>query len=124
MNADIAQTSIVKARFPGSANECTDASPSTPERVMNEPYSTSAYAISVMPMFVLMRPPVLRCVSIVCTAPTVTSHGSKLAFSTGSHAQKPPQPSVSYAQKPPSMTPKPSTIAAPSVHGNDVTTHP
>src|SRR5207249_421873 len=117
-------TSIVNARLPGSANEWTDASPSTPERVRNEPYSTSAYASSVIAMFVLMSPPVRFCVSMVCEAATVISHGSRLAFSTGSHAQYPPQPSVSYAQKPPSMTPNPSTIAAPSVHGIEVTTQP
>src|SRR4051812_50113206 len=38
-----------------------------------------------------------------CSAAVAVSHGSSDAFSTGSHAQYPPQPRTSYAHQPPSM---------------------
>src|SRR5256885_6568023 len=59
-----------------------------PPRSTLFPYTTLfRSASSVIAMLVLTRPPVRFCVSIVCEAATVISHGSKLAFSTGSHAQ-------------------------------------
>ncbi len=41
----------------------------------------------------------------LCKNAVAVNHGIRPAFSTGSHAQYPPQPSSSYAQRPPRMRP-------------------
>ena len=50
-----------------------------------------------------------------CRKAVPTSQGMRLAFSTGSHAQYPPQPSSLYAHAPPSRMPTPLKNQANSV---------
>ena len=51
-------------------------------------------------------------------AATSVIHGTSEAFSTGSHAQKPPKLRASYAHAPPMRIPVPSTITPKKVHGS------
>ena len=49
--------------------------------------------------------PRFSCTMIECRNAVLTSHGNSDAFSTGSHAQYPPQPSSTYAHHIPSTIP-------------------
>ncbi|OQA05627.1 MAG: hypothetical protein BWY67_02102 [Bacteroidetes bacterium ADurb.Bin397] len=62
----------------------------------------SKLLIKVLPFFLWM--------SITCAAPTRVSHGTNDAFSTGSHAQKPPKLNASYAHAAPINIPVPKVI--------------
>ena len=115
-------TSSVKLKRPGSTNECTEASPSTPLRVRNVEYSTNTKARMARMKLVIIRPLVRRCVIMVWISATEISHGMSEAFSTGSQPHQPPQPRVSYAQKPPSEIPSPSTIEPPTTQGRELVT--
>jgi hypothetical protein len=52
------------------------------------------------------------------------NHGTSDAFSTGSHAQKPPKVSDSYAQAAPIIMPSPRMAAENNAHGIAAFVHP
>ena len=53
----------------------------------------------------------------VCMPAAKISHGTKDAFSTGSHAQKPPKLKASYAHAPPIKMPVPKIMSANKLQG-------
>src|SRR6478735_12061573 len=85
------------------ANECTLEI--TPLRVMNVPKIESRNADTTSVTFHLRSIPRFSCTMIECRKAVFTSHGSSEAFSTGSHAQYPPQPSSTYAHHMPRTIP-------------------
>src|SRR5690606_37530657 len=62
-------------------------------------------------------------ISIKWPAPTKVSQGTNEAFSTGSHAQKPPKLRASYAQAPPIRMPRPKMPIPKKVHGRAGSIH-
>ncbi len=80
--------------------ECTELK--TPERVMNVPRMVSRYVAIIKITVQPLRTPLRSTSSAEWTAAVAVSQGRNEAFSTGSHAQYPPQPSTSYAHQPPS----------------------
>src|ERR1700704_3100010 len=77
----------------------------TPLRVMNVPNIESRNAETTRVTFHLRSIPRFSCTMIECRNAVFTSHGSSEAFSTGSHAQYPPQPSSTYAHHIPMSSP-------------------
>src|SRR4030081_4096788 len=77
----------------------------TPLRGMNVPKIESRNADTTSVTFHLRSIPRFSCTMIECRNAVFTSHGSSDAFSTGSHAQYPPQPSSTYAHHIPSTNP-------------------
>ncbi|MNX64527.1 hypothetical protein D3C86_955550 [compost metagenome] len=67
--------------------------------------------------------PVFLKAIITCTPAIKVNQGMIEAFSTGSHAQKPPKFSASYAQKEPMIIPVPNIITANNAHGIAGLTH-
>ena len=78
---------------PDSVKECTEAS--TPERVRNVPRIVSENVAITSDRFHTRSIPRRSCTIAECRYAVPVSHGRNEAFSTGSHAQYPPQPSVS-----------------------------
>ncbi len=74
-----------------AANECTLVS--TPERTRNVPSSDSAKAAIASNKVQLAKLPRFSVTACECNSAVPTSHGMKLAFSTGSQNHQPPQPS-------------------------------
>src|SRR5256714_7092913 len=85
------------------AKECTLEI--TPLRVMKVPKIANRNAETTSVTFHLRSIPRFSCTMIECRKAVFTSHGSSDAFSTGSHAQYPPQPSSTYAHHMPSTIP-------------------
>src|ERR1700682_2423593 len=77
----------------------------TPLRVMNVPKMDSRNADTTSVTFHLRSTPRFSCTMIECRNAVFTSQGRSDAFSTGSHAQYPPQPSSTYAHHMPSTMP-------------------
>src|SRR6478672_2626807 len=77
----------------------------TPLRVMNVPNIESRKALTTRVTFHFRNIPRFSCTMIDCRKAVLTSQGSSDAFSTGSHAQYPPQPSSTYAHHIPSTIP-------------------
>src|SRR6185369_9772653 len=85
-----------RARIGSSPNACTDWT--TPERVMKVP-KTVRKNVTMTSVTFQTRSMLRRSWTITeCRNAVAVNHGSSAAFSTGSHAQYPPQPSSSYAQ--------------------------
>src|SRR5882762_5453819 len=85
------------------ANECTLAM--RPERVRNVPKIVRKKVARTSDTFQTLSMPRRSWIIIEWTKAVAVSQGKKAAFSTGSHAQYPPQPSSSYAQSMPSELP-------------------
>src|SRR5688500_19313668 len=85
------------------ANECTLEM--IPLRVMKVPKIESRKADTTSVTFHFRSIPRFSCTMIECRKAVFTSHGSSDAFSTGSHAQYPPQPTSTYAHHIPSTMP-------------------
>src|SRR6476620_5789668 len=77
----------------------------TPLRVMNVPKIESRNADTTSVTLPLRSMPRFSCTMIECRNAVFTSHGRSDAFSTGSHAQYPPQPSSTYAHHMPRTIP-------------------
>ena len=58
-----------------------------------------------------------------CRNAVAVNHGISPAFSTGSHAQYPPQPSSSYAQRPPRIRPSERNPKQISIHTRTEPSH-
>src|SRR5678815_3063567 len=82
-------------------NACTDER--IPDRVRNVPSivrtNVATQRLSVHSRSMLRR----SCTITECRYAVAVSHGRNDAFSTGSHAQYPPQPSTSYDHHMPAM---------------------
>ena len=101
-------------------NECTDWT--TPLRVRKSPNDASTNVALTSTMFQTLSMPFFSCTITECRNAVAASHGMSAAFSTGSHAQKPPQPISSYAQCAPSSMPMPSAgheHERPAPHGHE-----
>ena len=59
----------------------------TPERVMNVPKMLSRKVPTMRPRFQRLSIPRFSWIMTECRNAVIVSHGRKLAFSTGSHAQ-------------------------------------
>ena len=79
--------------MPDSVNACTESS--TPERVRNVPRIVSANVAHSNVRFQTRNIPRRSCTITECRYAVPVSHGRNDAFSTGSHAQAPPQPRTS-----------------------------
>src|SRR5919199_3132320 len=77
----------------------------TPLRVMKVPRIARRNAETTSVTFHLRSIPRFSCTMIECRKAVFTSQGRNEAFSTGSHAQYPPQPSSTYAHHMPSTIP-------------------
>src|SRR5579883_3674414 len=86
-----------------AANECTLVS--TPERTRKVPSNDSEKAKIDKSSVHARRPPRLSVTACAWTSAAPTSHGMKLAFSTGSQNHQPPQPSSEYAHQLPATMP-------------------
>src|SRR5215210_5605267 len=95
-----------------------------PLRVMNVPKIESRNADTTSVTFHLRSMPRFSCTIIECRNAVLTSHGSSDAFSTGSHAQYPPQPSSTYAHHIPSVIPIERKSHDRSVHFRMAWIHP
>ena len=93
-----------------------------PLRVRNVPKIDSAKAPVISAMFQTLSMPLRSCTITECRKAVATSHGISAAFSTGSQAQKPPQPTSVYAQCAPSSIPMPRKPHDASVQRRDATT--
>ena len=85
---------IIRMNTPRSgslAKECTDVM--TPERTMKVPISEKPKAMMAKRMVQAFRLSRFSTTMALCNRAAAISHGMKLAFSTGSQNQKPPQPS-------------------------------
>src|ERR1700748_2357353 len=82
--------------MPKSVKACTDDSPSTPLRARNDEYSTMIKLMSIKNSPVKKECPEFLNTISTCSPATSVSHGKTDAFSTGSHAQKPPKFNDSY----------------------------
>jgi hypothetical protein len=102
-----ARTSARKARYIGptadAAKVWTDES--TLPRVRKVPKVVSANAPTASARFQTRSMPRRSSSMIECSSAVATSQGSSAAFSTGSHAQYPPQPSTEYDQRAPRSSP-------------------
>src|SRR3954466_11606104 len=92
---------IASAR--SSPKECTDCT--TPDRVMNVPKIVRKNVTITSATFQTRSIERRSCTSTECRNAVDVNHGRSPAFSTGSQAQKPPQPNSSYAQIMPSVRP-------------------
>src|ERR1700729_3220277 len=79
-----------------SANACTELT--IPDRVSSVPRIVSMNVEKISHTFQLFIIPRFSCIITECRKAVPVSQGMKLAFSTGSHPQYPPQPSTAYAQ--------------------------
>src|SRR5262249_13922136 len=86
-----------------SANACTELT--TPERVSMVPSMQSMNVTNTSQTFHTFIMPRFSCIITECRNAVPVIHGSREAFSTGSHAQYPPHPSTAYAQCAPSKIP-------------------
>ena len=77
--------------MPSPVKLCTLVSPSTPLRVRKVLYRTRMKVMSVSRKVVKSEVSLRLFTSMRCPAATSVIHGTKEAFSTGSHAQKPPK---------------------------------
>src|SRR5438046_6930463 len=105
-----AVTTIARMRKPANQFPTGDCAKEwtleiTPLRVMNVPKIESRNAETTRVTFHFRNIPRFSCTMIECRKAVLTSHGSSDAFSTGSHAQYPPQPSSTYAHHIPSTIP-------------------
>ncbi|MNN27231.1 hypothetical protein D3C81_1407600 [compost metagenome] len=80
-----------RPRAGSAAKECTLVS--TPERTRNAPSNESAKAAMASNKVQPMNTPRFSVAACECSSAAPTSHGMKLAFSTGSQNHQPPQPS-------------------------------
>ncbi len=78
-------------RAGSTAKACTEVS--TPERTRNVPISDSEKVMMASRMVQLFSASRFSTTIAECSSAVPASHGMKDAFSTGSHAQNPPQPS-------------------------------
>ena len=76
-----------------SVKLCTELS--TPDRVRNVPRMVRQNVATTSDRFQTRSIPRRSCTITECRNAVAVSHGSSDAFSTGSHAQYPPQPSTS-----------------------------
>ena len=83
-----------------------------PERVRKVPKMVRAKVEMISTRFQAWSMPRRRCTTAEWRKAVPISHGKMAAFSTGSHAQYPPQPSTSYDHQPPRMTPKVRNVQA------------
>ena len=74
-------------------------------RLMNMPICAIVNATMMRAMFHMRNIPRRFCTMMECTNAVIASQGISAEFSTGSHAQYPPQPSMVYAHQLPSMSP-------------------
>src|SRR3954469_16467812 len=95
----------------------------TPLRVMKVPNIDSRNADTTSVTFHLRSMPRFSWTMIECRNAVLTSHGSSDAFSTGSHAQYPPQPSSTYAHHIPSTMPTVLKNHANSAHRRTAASH-
>src|SRR5881392_3230573 len=123
-----AVTAIARIRNPANhfptgdcANECTLEI--TPLRVMNVTKIDSRNAETTSVTFHFLSMPRFSCTMIECRNAVLTSHGRSDAFSTGSHAQYPPQPSSTYAHHMPSTIPTVLKNQASSAHRLTAASH-
>lgn len=107
-----ASASNVRARPMDRASAKAWTDDVAPERVSAEPSTASRNGSTTA---ALPHPDSLR--RPMCSATVTASHGSRAAFSTGSHAQYPPHPSSAYAQCAPSTMPRPSNAHEQTSHG-------
>src|ERR1044071_2896399 len=77
----------------------------TPVRGRNPPKSERTHAIDAKRKFHVFNMSFFSCIAVECTYAAPINHAINAPFSTGSHAQKPPQPSLWYAQFPPNRIP-------------------
>src|SRR6185437_11357407 len=108
-------------RLGSAANECTEVS--TPERTRNVPSSDNENAKIASSKVHARSPPRLSVTACAWINAVPTSHGMKLAFSTGSQNHQPPQPSSEYAHQLPATMPAERKPQATLVHGRDQRTH-
>src|SRR5207247_1340933 len=92
-----------KGPSPDWVNEWTEEM--TPLRVRNVPKIVSEKVSSTRTMFHTRSMSFFSWIITEWRYAVETSHGMKAAFSTGSHAQYPPQPSTSYAHRAPNRLP-------------------
>ena len=78
-------------RAGSTAKACTEVS--TPERTRNVPTSDSAKARMASRIVHVFSASRFSATMAECSRAAPTSHGMKLAFSTGSQYHQPPQPS-------------------------------
>jgi hypothetical protein len=95
----------------------------SPERVRNVPKIVRKKDVRRSATFHTLRMPRRSWVITECMYAVSVHQGRHAAFSTGSHAQKPPQPSSSYAQSMPRMLPMERNIHAKSTQRRVATTH-
>jgi hypothetical protein len=100
-----------------SPKACTDES--TPERVRKVPRIVSANVATIRFRFHSLSIPRRSCTITECRKAVAVSHGMNDAFSTGSHAQYPPQPSTSYDHHIPAMIAAVRKAHAPNVQRRD-----
>ena len=74
------------------ANACTELT--SPARVSSVPSRVSRNVVKISHTFQLFIIPFFSCIITECRNAVPVSHGMKLAFSTGSQPQYPPQPST------------------------------
>ena len=86
-----------------SAKACTDCT--RPERVMKVPSTTNTNVAVAANMLQRLKQPRLRYTVKLWIMAMAVSQLMRLAFSTASHAQNPPQPRTTYAQTAPSAMP-------------------
>jgi hypothetical protein len=85
------------------AKACTELA--WPERVRYTPSNDVVHAAPTRPAATRPSRPVRSCIWATCRNAVVIIHGIRAAFSTGSHAQNPPQPNSTYAQRAPASMP-------------------
>src|SRR6185312_15523720 len=104
-------------RLGSAANECTLVS--TPKRTRKVPSSDSENAKIASNKVHARKPPRLSVTACAWISAAPTSHGMKLAFSTGSQNHQPPQPSSEYAHQLPATMPAERKPQATLVQGRD-----
>jgi len=87
-----------------------------PLRVMNVPKIDSTKLMAIRTTFQRLSMPRFSWIITEWRNAVMVSHGRKLAFSTGSHAQYPPQPSSTYAHHIPNVMPIERNTHDSSVH--------
>src|SRR5271157_6467254 len=90
---EIARNHTNQMPMPDCANACTELT--TPERVRKVPKIASRNVVKMSHIFHIFIMPRFSCMITECRNAVMVSHGSREAFSTGSHPQYPPQPSTS-----------------------------
>src|SRR5512135_1941704 len=106
---------------PDCVNECTEEI--TPLRVRNVPKIVSAKVRITSTMFHTFSMFFFSWIITECRNAVQVSHGMNAAFSTGSHAQYPPQPRTKYAHSAPNRFPKLKKNHASSVQRRVVRIH-